>query len=61
MKFHYNVNHVPGKLLYIADALSRAPINRRQDCHSEEVEVFMDPVTQQLPAMTTGISEWSTG
>ena len=54
MKFDYTIQHVPGKLLYVADALSRAPIRGIQTVEEipaqKEVEVFIDSVTQQLPA-----------
>ena len=54
MKFDYNIQHVPGKLLYIADALSRAPIKGTptldEIAAQKEIEVFIDSVTQQLPA-----------
>ena len=52
-RFNYTIEHVPGKLLYTADALSRAPtadadVNALQS--EEEVEVFMDAVVSTLPA-----------
>ena len=54
MEFDYNIHHVPGKLLYIADALSRAPIRGTPTVDEiatlKEVDVFMDSFTQQLPA-----------
>ena len=49
MKFDYNIHHVPGKLLYTADALSRAPIGGTPTLDEidsqQEVEVFIDSVT----------------
>ena len=52
-RFNYTIEHVPGKLLYTADTLSRAPtadadVNALQS--EEEVEVFMDAVVSSLPA-----------
>ena len=35
MIFHYTVEHVPGKLLYTADTLSRAPLESSQADHSQ--------------------------
>ena len=54
MKFDYTIQHVPGKFLYTADALSRAPIRGTptldEIASQQEVEVFIDSLTQQLPA-----------
>ena len=55
MKFDYNIHYVPGKLLYyIADAFSRAPIRGTptidEIATQKDVEVFVESVTQQLPA-----------
>ena len=45
-RYDYVVHHVPGKSLYSADALSRAPLPMRgYDLLQEEVEVFADSVT----------------
>ena len=52
MRFDYSIVHVPGKLLYTADALSRAP-----QTHSEEdlrcstcIEAHMAAILSQFPA-----------
>ena len=54
MKFDYTIQHLPGKFLYTADALSRAPIRGTptldEIASQQEVEVFIDSLTQQLPA-----------
>ena len=45
-KFDYVVKHVPGKVLYTADALSHAPIPETENTElEEEVQVFVDGVT----------------
>ena len=44
-KFNYTVFHVPGKLLYAADALSRAPVPVTGD-ESLEVETFVVSITE---------------
>ena len=51
-RFDYTVHHVPGKLLYTADALSRAPVPETGDRSlEEEVETFVDSITElTLPA-----------
>ena len=52
--FDYEVVHVPGKELYTADALSRAPSTPAQDARVveevEEVQLFANAVTTALPA-----------
>ena len=51
-KFDYTIFHVPGKLLYVADTLSRDPIpSQNPDPLQEEVETFANSVTKlSLPA-----------
>lgn len=50
-RFSYSIEHVPGKLLYIADTLSRAPLSVTGDPQLEElVELAMDACVSYLPA-----------
>ena len=54
MRFSYSIQHVPGKLLYTADTLSRAPLREEYDTQTlqrqSEVESFINTITSQLPA-----------
>ena len=50
-KFDYSISHVPGKLLYTADALSRDPTPEQEPTTlQKEVEVFVNSLTKTLPA-----------
>ena len=51
-KFDYTIAHVPRKLLYTTDTLSRDPVpNQEPDSLEEEVETFMNSITKMsLPA-----------
>ena len=54
-KFKYTAQHIPGKLLYVADALSRAPEGDEEsstgDDLQEEAEAFVEHITiPSLPA-----------
>ena len=50
-KFDYSISHVPGKLLYTADALSRDPIPEQEPTTlQKEVEVFVNSLIKTLPA-----------
>ena len=51
-KYDYVAHHVPGKFLYAADALSRAPSREEGDQElQEEVEAYVDHVTvPSIPA-----------
>ena len=48
MKFDYTIQHVPGKFLYIADALFRAPLQGTPTVNEiatqKEVEIFIDSI-----------------
>ena len=48
-RFDYTVHHVPGKLLYIADTLSRAPITASQEQEGDDTEAFISIIT--IPAL----------
>ena len=53
MRFNYTVIHVPGKLLYTTDTLSRAPVARPGKDYADflvEVEGFIEGITTTLPA-----------
>ena len=53
MRFNYQILHVPGKYLYTADTLSRAPLptNSNEETHRQqnEVECFIQSVILHLP------------
>ena len=55
MRFSYSIQHVPGKLLYTADTMSRALL-RENDIDLQilekqsEVELFIATITSHLPA-----------
>ena len=59
-KFDYHVCHVSGKLLFTADALSRAPVSETGDgLLQDEVESFVEGVTQtSLPATSARLEEY---
>ena len=62
-RFDYIVQHVPGKLLYTADALSRTPVDTEETIvFPAEVEAFVDSVIQSLPSDWKFIEEpkWRT-
>ena len=50
-RYDYSIQHVPSKLLYTADALSRAPLTEVESLElQEEVEAFIESVSDNLPA-----------
>ena len=63
-RFSYMVIHVPGKLLYVADALSRAPLpplsslSPTQNELEQEAELYMDAVVAGLPASKGRLKEY---
>eukprot|EP00731_Ephydatia_muelleri_P004100 Em0002g276a len=62
MHYSYSITHVPGKLLYTADTLSRAPTtNSPKDLIplQEEAEVFIDSAIQCLPTTGEKLKEFS--
>ena len=58
--FDYTVQHVPGKLLYAADSLSRAPQSGSEEVALllQEVETFISSVTSTLPASKLRLEEF---
>ena len=63
MRFDFTIKHIPGKLLYIADALSRSPREDKahktkpwNDLH-DEVECYVNAVLVTLPASDQRLDE----
>ena len=54
MRFQYSIQHVPGKTLYTADTLSRAPLKEIPDASSslssQKIEQFVQAITAAFPA-----------
>ena len=50
-RFDYGISHVPGKLLYTADTLSRVPL-KSSTSHPNiaDIEFFIQGVISNLPA-----------
>ena len=53
MRYNYTVNHVPGKSLWTADTLSRAPL-RAARAHTdtsllEDTNIYVDSVISNIP------------
>ena len=63
-KYDYTVTHVPGKVMYTADKLSRAPLASTGTVDDvsleEEVQGFVEGVLQSLPATKGRLEEYST-
>ena len=59
-RFDYSIVHVPGKLLYTADALSRSPSTSVQNDSQlqEEAEEIMEVSVMHLPASTERIDAY---
>ena len=60
MRFHFKeVNHVPGKEMYIADALTRmqSENTNRMATVSEEMDIYVDGVLDSLPVSVVKLIE----
>ena len=58
-RFSYDISHVPGKLLYTADTLSRAPVCRAvEEREDVEMESFVQAIISSLPAGQDRLSEY---
>ena len=58
-RFHYTIKHIPGKLMYRADTLSRAPISDTGDTELEEgAEALIEMSISQIPANTSKLEEY---
>ena len=59
-RFNYSISHIPGKLLYTADVLSRFPStsNNNDSKLQDEVEAQVDQCVTHLPANSGKIDEY---
>ena len=58
IRFSYAIQHVPGKELYTADALSCAPLPTSGDSQTKLIEQFVNTVMSTLPASTEHLHEY---
>ena len=60
MQFNYTISHVPGKLLYTADTLSRAPVDPADKTviADAETEMFVQAVISHLPVSTSRLEDF---
>ena len=62
-RFQFSIGHVPGKELYTADTLSRAPTGKSDDSEKlleEEAEFLMEVSVSHLPASKGRLEEFKT-
>ena len=62
-RFQFSIGHVPGKELYTADALSRAPTGKSDDNEKlleEEAEFLMEPLAIKQ-GQTGGVQNCTVG
>ena len=61
MQYAYTISHVPGKNLYTADALSRAPLVRpltvEESRFTDEVSAQASLVVSEIPATETCLAD----
>ena len=63
MRYQYSIHHSPGKSLYLADTLSRAPlqgvsVDEVEYLTEQEVEKFVDSVVSGLPAHSDRLDKY---
>lgn len=61
MRYSYSIVHVPGKDLWVADTLSRAPV-KQCELHEErefweDTNIYVDAIMGNLPASTTYLGQ----
>jgi len=58
MQFNYTISHVPGKMLYTADTLSRAPVDSldETELNDAKTESFVQTIVSHLPASKDQLS-----
>ena len=57
-RFSYSIVHVPGKLMYTADTLSRSPLKSDISDLQEVAEIFIEACVAHLPASNTRLDEY---
>ena len=57
-RYDYSIHHIPGKLLYTADALSRVSTSSATTELEVEVEAYVDAVVVTLPATEQQLQEY---
>ena len=61
MRFSFDIAHVPGKELYTADTLSRAPVNLTSQCKDDvlqqDVEAHVQLIMEGIPASDARLAE----
>ena len=64
MRFTYSISHVPGKSLYTADTLSRAPLvrplNREEEKLEADVQAYVNSIVKYLPATEDRLEDFRT-
>lgn len=58
MRFHFRIEHIPGKELVVPDCLSRAPLSGPDQSDNDllrETNAFVDQMIQYLPQ----VQDWS--
>ena len=64
MRITYSISHVPGKSLYTADTLSRAPLvrplNREEEKLEADVQAYFDSIVKFLPATEDRLKDFRT-
>ena len=61
MKYEYSISHVPGKFLFTADTLSRAPSAVDKDKSAtleEETEAFIAAILSAMPATSDCLEQF---
>ncbi|XP_054290020.1 uncharacterized protein K02A2.6-like [Macrosteles quadrilineatus] len=57
MKFDYSIEHIPGKEMFTADTLSRAPIPDSTDEFTKEVEAHIKVISLNFPATQSRLEQ----
>lgn len=59
MQFDYSISHVPGKLLYTADTLSRVPLQSEEtNEYDQDMESFLQAIISHLPASPDHVQDY---
>ncbi|XP_054871220.1 uncharacterized protein K02A2.6-like [Amphiprion ocellaris] len=62
MRYSYSISHTPGKALFTADTLSRAPVSQESDSQATaellaDTNIYVDEIIKSLPASSMYITQ----